>query len=87
MSKTTTGTYRNGVVTLDENPGLPDETKVIVTLATAEEGKTGSGELTREEMIEMRWQFQCFVPGWNHPSMDVYDQMQAGRRGDDRLSE
>ena len=74
MSKTTTGTYHNGIVTLDENPELPDETKVVVTWDVTDE-KASEPKLSREEMTEMRGRMQGWNHWWNAPGMEIYDEM------------
>ena len=74
MSKTTTGTYHNGIVTLDENPGLPDETKVFVTWEATEERATGP-KLSWEELAEMRSRTQGWDHWWDAPGMEIYDEM------------
>ena len=74
MSKTTTGTYHNGIVTLDENPGLPDETKVIVTWEATGESASEPG-LSRQELAEMRSRTQGWEHWWNARGMEIYNEM------------
>jgi hypothetical protein len=75
MLKTVSGTYRNGVVALDENPGLAEETKVLVAFNLEEGGVPLPPHLTKEELIEARWRLQAWEEDWNAPGMELYDKL------------
>jgi hypothetical protein len=76
MLQSVEGVYRDGKVELLEVPPDLKEARVIVTFLP----KEGPHDLralgvSEEQAAEMRWRFQAFEEDWNHPGMDVYNEM------------
>jgi hypothetical protein len=76
MLLTVEGIFKDGKVELLEVPPDLKEGRVIVTFFP----KNGPVDLralgiSETEAAEMRWRLQAFEEDWNHPGMDVYDEM------------
>jgi hypothetical protein len=74
MLKTVPGTFKGGVVELNEiSSGLP-EGPVLVTFLAGESEKHGATSLTGEQIAEMRGKMAAWEKDWNDPGMAAYDE-------------
>ena len=76
MLKTVEGLYKDGKVELLEPLQDIKEARVLVTfmpqkriIDLRERG------ISEQEAAELRWRFQAFAEDWEHPDMDVYDEL------------
>ena len=75
MLTTISGTYDNGVVSLDERPVLSAPTKVIVTFLGEPVPKAARPDLTKPEVAELRGKLAAWDGDWNAPGMEAYDRL------------
>ena len=76
MLETIEGIFRDGRVELLETPPYQVETRVFVTfLPSSTSPSAVSPLLTPPEAADLRVRLQSFAEDWNHPGMDVYDEL------------
>jgi hypothetical protein len=76
MLKSVEGTYKDGKVELSELPADVKEARVIVTFLP----RNGPIDLrargiSEAQAAELRWKFSTIAEDWDHPDMDVYDDL------------
>jgi hypothetical protein len=72
MLRTVVGTYKSGVVQLNELASDLPEGKVLVTFLETEEG-SGSPSLSPAQIAELRGKLAAWEDDWNAPGMEAYD--------------
>lgn len=73
MLKTIPGTFKSGVVQLQEPVvGLP-EGPVLVTFLAGSTTDSDAPSLTREQMADLRGKLAAWEEDWNAPGMEAYD--------------
>lgn len=75
MLTTISGTYDNGVVSLDERPILSAPAKVIVTFLNEPMAKVTGPDLAKHEVAELRGTLAAWEEDWNAPGMEAYDRL------------
>ena len=75
MLTTISGTYSNGVVSLDEWPVLSAPAKVIVTFLNEPATKAVGPALAKHEVAELRGTLASWEEDWNAPGMEAYDRL------------
>ena len=71
MLKTVVGTYKSGVVQLNEPASDLPEGKVLVTFLEADE--SGAPPLSPAQIAELRGKLAAWEEDWNAPGMEAYD--------------
>ena len=72
MLKTVVGTYKSGVVQLNELASDLPEGKVLVTFLETEDGSNGPS-LSPAQIAELRGKLAAWEDDWNAPGMEAYD--------------
>lgn len=75
MLTTISGTYENGVVSLDERPTLTAPAKVIVTFLGEPVAPAARPTLSKPEVAELRGKLAAWDGDWNAPGMEAYDRI------------
>ena len=75
MLTTISGTYENGVVSLDERPTLTAPAKVIVTFLGEPVAPAAKPILSKPEVSELRGKLAAWEGDWNAPGMEAYDRI------------
>ena len=74
MFKTVLGTFRSGVVQLDETVLDLSERPVLVTFLEPAAAEPGTPVLTPAQAAELRGKLAAWEEDWNAPGMEAYDQ-------------
>lgn len=75
MLTSISGTYENGVVSLDERPTLTAPAKVIVTFLGEPVVPATRPTLSKPEVAELRGKLAAWDGDWNAPGMEAYDRI------------
>ena len=74
MLKTIAGTFKSGVVRLDEPASDVPEGPVLVTFLPPSANGLGAPSLTSEQVAELRGKLAAWEEDWNAPGMEAYDE-------------
>ncbi|MHB8524471.1 MAG: hypothetical protein ACYDH9_27465 [Limisphaerales bacterium] len=74
MLKTIAGTFKSGVVRLDESVADVAEGPVLVTFLPPSANALGAPSLTSEQVAELRGKLAAWEQDWNAPGMEAYDE-------------
>ena len=74
MLKTIPGTFKSGVVELNESVQNLPEGPVLVTFLSSEvEDKSPAPSLTPSQIAELRGKLAAWEADWSAPGMEAYD--------------
>jgi hypothetical protein len=74
MLTSVTGVYRNGQVTLTEQPlNLPEEAQVIVTFLATPVIDLAARGINEAQAADLRTRLQTFAAEWDNPELDIYN--------------
>jgi hypothetical protein len=80
MLTSVTGVYRNGQVTLTEQPqNLPAEAQVIVTFLVAPMIDLAVRGIDEAQAADVRARLQTFAGEWDNPELDIYNDYDSAK--------
>lgn len=80
MLTSITGVYRNGQITLTEQPSnLPDEAQVIVTFLATPAIDLATRGIDQAQAADLRARLQTFAAEWDNPELDIYNDYDSAK--------
>lgn len=73
MLKTVPGTFKSGVVQLDESVANLPEGPVLVTFLETSPNNGSGPSLTPEQVADLRGKLAAWEEDWNAPGLEAYD--------------
>jgi len=80
MLTSVTGLYRNGQITLTEQPSnLPAEAHVIVTFLATPVIDLAARGIDHAQAADLRARLQTFAAAWDNPALDIYNDYDSAK--------